>query len=351
MTGFNPVSFSFLLLGLVITGYLIYYLSSEVKKYNSEPTLKPLNEIKVSSASNEKDTQKKTEPTKVKKDTIPDQETKKQKETETFTEKIDIPKTIKSDSIPVDPPVTTPAPTIRDKGKMYVINPNLPKICIIVDDFGNTTNTLFDRFNSLDKEVTFAILPGLKNSKSNMMKAVESGREVIIHMPMEPDMSNGRVKQQDLEKNTLMLSMTDFEIKNIVESWMYELFLAVGANNHMGSNATSDKRLMHTVLSTLKQNDMFFIDSYTSNNSIVSEIAKELGIKTAKRSVFLDVPDSSLKNARNKIEFIKKTFSKNDIVVVITHCHTDVKYRQLVHFIDRLKDEGYQLISVSDTVK
>ncbi len=243
-----------------------------------------------------------------------------------------------------------PAPTIRDKAKMYVINPNLPKICIIVDDFGTITNTLFDRFNSLDTEINFAILPGHNNSRLQMNKAIEAGREVLIHIPMEPDMSDGKIKNKDLESVTIKSSMTDFEIKDYIETWMFELFLASGANNHMGSKATRDSRVMKIVLETLLQNDMYFIDSFTDSKSVALKIANEVGIKSARRNIFLDVPESSMANARKKITEIKK-IKNQDVVVVISHCHNDIKYRQLIHFIDKLKDEGYQLIPASLAVR
>ncbi|MCK9328756.1 MAG: divergent polysaccharide deacetylase family protein [Candidatus Cloacimonetes bacterium] len=246
----------------------------------------------------------------------------------------------------VDEEIVISEPIIRDKAKMYVVNPNLPKICIIIDDFGTITNTLFDRFNSLDTEVNFAILPGHEKSRIQMNKAVEAGREVLIHIPMEPDIQDNSDKKLNLETITINSSMTDFEIKDQIETWMFELFLAGGANNHMGSKATSDERIMKIVLGTLMQNDMYFVDSYTNSKSVVSKVANEIGIKTIKRDIFLDVPESSKANARKKIEEIKK-IKNQDVVVVITHCHSDIKYRQLIHFIDRLKDQGYRLIPAS----
>jgi polysaccharide deacetylase 2 family uncharacterized protein YibQ len=79
-------------------------------------------------------------------------------------------------------------------------------------------------------------------------------------------------------------------------------------------------------------------------------VARNFNVPTVARDIFLDVPDTSLRGARQKIEQIRQ-MSNRDVIVVITHCHTDVKYRQLVHFIERLKDEGYQLIPPSTAVR
>ena len=314
----------FLIALFTLSVYTVYYFVSVTKNYSKPASLKPLIEQKIKQEEEKSVSEKK----------IAKQDTSSIKKT--------AQKDLDRDSLRTDKPeIEIPEPVIRDKAKLYTINPNLPKICIIVDDFGAISSTLFERFNSLDKEIAFAVLPNLRNSKEQMKKAVEAGREVIIHIPMEPE--NPKEK---LEPNTILTSMNDFEIKSQIESWMYELPLVVGANNHMGSKATVDERLMYTVLSTLKQNDLFFIDSYTTANSVVKKIAKDLNVKTLSRDIFLDVPETSLKNARTKIEHIKKINNK-DVILVITHCHTDVKYRQLVHFIDRIKDEGYQIIPLS----
>jgi hypothetical protein len=177
-----------------------------------------------------------------------------------------------------------------------------------------------------------------------MERAVAAGREVLIHIPMEPENLN-----ESLEPNTIMISMSDFEIKNQIESWMFELHLAVGVNNHMGSRASQNERVLHTIMSTILQSDLFFIDSLTSPNSRIVQVANSLGIRTNARDIFLDIPDSTLSGASEKVEEIKQMRNK-DVVVVITHCHNDAKYRQLVHFIERLKEEGFELVPPSRAV-
>ena len=240
--------------------------------------------------------------------------------------------------------VAAAAPPSRIRERIHVVNPDLPKICVIIDDFGGIGNTLFERFNSLDREIAFAILPGLRNSQSQMERAVAAGREVLIHMPMEPESSN-----EKLEPNTIRTSWDDFQIRNQIESWMFEFPLAVGVNNHQGSRATQDERVLNAIMQSLRQNDLFFIDSQTSNRSKIAQVAQSLGIKSINRDIFLDVPDSSISVANQKINEIKRKNNDN-VIVVITHCHSDSKYRQLIHFINRLKEEGYQLIPPSMAV-
>ena len=61
---------------------------------------------------------------------------------------------------------------------------------------------------------------------------------------------------------------------------------ARGLNNHMGSLATTDRRVMENVFRALPKG-MYFIDSRTIGNSVAAEVAHEMKVRTAARNVFL----------------------------------------------------------------
>jgi polysaccharide deacetylase 2 family uncharacterized protein YibQ len=257
-----------------------------------------------------------------------------------------------ADSIALEPKtedrdyvVVTPKPSITEKGKLYTINSELPKICIIVDDFGYIKGKLLDSFLNLDKEIAFSIIPGLAHSVETMNLAVQNGHEALIHMPMEPL----SYPKDDPGSNAIFVKMSDEEIEVQMKKYFDELNKAVGINHHMGSKAAADRRVMETVLRKTKEKSLFYIDSFTDSHSVIEELAESMGIRFAKRRQFLDVPESSKKRAILKVDEIKKM--KGNVIVVITHCHNDMKYRQLKFFIERLKDNHYQIIPPSKAVR
>jgi len=63
---------------------------------------------------------------------------------------------------------------------------------------------------------------------------------------------------------------------------------AEGVNNHEGSLITQDQLKMQSILSLIKQRELFFVDSLTTSNSIAGAVAAELGLKWNQRTVFLD---------------------------------------------------------------
>jgi polysaccharide deacetylase 2 family uncharacterized protein YibQ len=60
---------------------------------------------------------------------------------------------------------------------------------------------------------------------------------------------------------------------------------------------------MKIILGTLKEKNLYFIDSRTSAKSIAFELARQMGIPSAERRVFLDAENSvaSLKKRLNQL--------------------------------------------------
>lgn len=217
------------------------------------------------------------------------------------------------------------------------------KVALLIDDFGSNGGELLHSFCKLDSNVSFAIMPGLEYSKTAMKKAVSSGHETIIHIPMQPL----DYPKNNPGENALLLSMSIDEISKRTEEYIQELPYCIGANNHMGSALTGNLADMKSVLQVLKNHDMFFIDSATTAESVVFRAAKEVGIPVAKRNIFLDVPDSSPDNTALKIKDLERIGATTGTVIIIGHCHNEKKLEQIKSFIQQVKDLGYELIPIS----
>ncbi len=217
------------------------------------------------------------------------------------------------------------------------------KVALIIDDFGANGGDLLQAFCELDSKVSFAIMPGLAYSKTAMKKAVASGHETIIHIPMQPI----NFKENNPGSNAILMSMTGDQISQRVEDYIDELPYCIGANNHEGSAITGNLANMIAVLQVLKKHNMFFIDSATTSESMVAKAANQVGIPTARRRIFLDVPDTSPENTIAKIKDLEKIGAATGTVIVIGHCHNARKLEQIQSFIQQVKDLGYDLIPIS----
>ena len=132
--------------------------------------------------------------------------------------------------------------------------------------------------------LTFAIIPGLRVDKEVATYAASHNIETMIHIPMQP---KGWPAQR-LETNGLLVTMNTDELQERVSGFIHHFPGAVGANNHMGSEFTEQDDKMEAVLQILKDNNLFFIDSVTSPGSAGLRVSQRLGLRSARRHVFLD---------------------------------------------------------------
>ncbi|MFO7895795.1 MAG: divergent polysaccharide deacetylase family protein [Candidatus Cloacimonadales bacterium] len=218
------------------------------------------------------------------------------------------------------------------------------KLAIVVDDFGARNNQLLHDFCSLDPAVSFAILPDLRFSQRVMEMANETGHETLIHVPMEPI----SYPRHDPGPKAIYVHLSPREIEQRMNYFIEQFPLSVGVNNHMGSLATSDPTVMKTVLGVLKQRNLYFVDSRTSQSSVAYDMAKEMMIPTAENKLFLDTPsiDSATINGKlRQLEYLRK---RHDKILVITHCSDEERYHFLKEFIKEAKKRNFQLVPVSD---
>jgi len=222
---------------------------------------------------------------------------------------------------------------------------DLPPLVIVIDDFGQISGQLLEDFTALPQEVAFAILPDLPNTQAAARLADKTGHEVLIHVPMQP-LGNDNPGKRYIKKG-----MEAADIADLLQEFYSQMPNAIAANNHMGSAATADYSVMQAVLEELHELGLFFLDSATTNKSAVPSAASALGYKTAKRDIFLDVPDNSDATLIGKIQSLGKYKGRNEPIVIITHCHTREKLNALNKFIAQISDMGLKLIPPSKLYK
>ena len=154
---------------------------------------------------------------------------------------------------------------------------------IIIDDLGANLETVHQLL-ALPYSLTFSVLPHLRASTETAREARRAGHEVMLHLPMEPETSSHATPAE----GEIRVGMTHFEIDHILDSDLASVPQAAGVNNHMGSRATADRRLMAALMKSLARRHLFFVDSRTTADSVALEAARREGIPTFYRSVFLD---------------------------------------------------------------
>lgn len=158
----------------------------------------------------------------------------------------------------------------------------VPRIAIIIDDMG-FHRLLGDQLLKLDLNLTFSFLPHAPLTTDQARAAHRAGRDVLVHLPMEP-----KDASWDPGPGALMVGDPPELIKEKTEQMLAAVPHAIGANNHMGSRFTENQAAMRLVIAILQKHSLFFIDSFTSLHSQGLQAARQAGLPSTRRHIFLD---------------------------------------------------------------
>ncbi len=216
-------------------------------------------------------------------------------------------------------------------------------VAIIIDDMGYSLEDL-KKIISLKKPVTVSILPFSPYAKETAVIAHANGLEVMLHLPLESINSENN-------KNSggyILSGMSKEEIQRTLEENLQIPYIK-GVNNHQGSKITTDETLMRIVLERLKEQNLYFIDSLTTSNSIAFRLAQEMGIPSARRYIFLDstVDEEHIERMMEDL-FVKAQQRNNTVVICHPFPETLQVLKEKIHFVE---ENNLELVFASQIVR
>lgn len=239
------------------------------------------------------------------------------------------------------------------------------KIAIILDDAGYNMNGSTKILLNIPAPLTFSVIPGLKCSKKVAEEAYNMDKEIMLHMPMEycnnpRTIRNGTATKEDIlcqanrkndspYKYALLSGMSDEEVEKQLIGAINDIPHLKGINNHMGSNATADSNLMSFCMDKIKGKNLYFIDSVTSNKSIAYKTAREKGIISGRRNVFLDNEDS-IKHVTAQMNILIRLAKKRGYAIGIGHATKHSTAIVLREMAPKLKEIGIEIVPASQLV-
>jgi hypothetical protein len=204
------------------------------------------------------------------------------------------------------PPVVRPSEPSRPE------RAPMPLVAILIDDMGNNFSINND-FLKLEAPLSFSFLPTAPYTPKLAQKAKDLGKDVLIHLPLEP--INPAI---DPGPGVLRLSMDFDSMLQILRKDLDAVPGAIGVNNHMGSKFTKSQRGMELILTEIKRRGLFFVDSKTIHDSVAYATARSMGIPATERAVFLD-HDNKKESIRREIKKMVKLSVENGCVLAIGH--------------------------------
>jgi len=220
---------------------------------------------------------------------------------------------------------------------------NQPAIGIIIDDMGYRLKA-GSRAVNLSGAITYSFLPHAPYAKQLSQFAHEQSKEVMLHLPMEAE-SGKKLGPGGLTEN-----MTASNFIEVLESSINSIPYVSGFNNHMGSLLTKNKlRMTMLMRQVAADKKLFFVDSKTTSNSIAFKVAREEGLLSIRRDIFID-HENSKKFIQKQLEKLIKKAQQKGTALAIAH-PKNITLTILEEWLPGLERKGIKLVSVSELIQ
>lgn len=214
-----------------------------------------------------------------------------------------------------------------------------PRIAIVIDDVGMNKSQSKVAV-ALPFPVTVSFLPYATGIQELADIAQKNGLDIMLHVPMQPlDTS------VNAGENALEVGMPEVILTQKLDNNLTSLSSYVGINNHMGSAFTQDEKGMNFLMSRLKKEDVFFLDSRTTAESVGKDMAERHGVRFFSRDVFLDHEETNEYTSK-ALERLEKIALKNGVAIAIGH-PKELTLTALKAWAPTLEAKGIELVTLS----
>lgn len=155
------------------------------------------------------------------------------------------------------------------------------RLVIIIDDLGHSLSRGRNAL-ALPGKLTFAVIPHTPFGPRLAEAAHEAGKEVMLHAPMST------VENTPLGAGGLTPELSKAEFLSALVTAIEQVPHVQGINNHMGSDLTQRRLQMAWLMQELRWQDLYFVDSRTSQRTVAARVAQEFNVPHLSRQVFLD---------------------------------------------------------------
>ena len=190
-----------------------------------------------------------------------------------------------------------------------------PVMSIVIDDFGSYDESGVEILMNAKIPLTCAVLPNVDNTQKHIDLILNSGHELILHMPMQshvnlPEDWYGPVYIKNSDS-------PEIAIKKLNEC-LNSFPNIRGFNIHIGSGVSKNKTLMTAIYNFAKENNLYFLDSRTIETHATEDACQSTNSIYLGRDVFLEADKNrSYGGAKYRLlEGAKLAFEKGFSIVI-----------------------------------
>lgn len=215
------------------------------------------------------------------------------------------------------------------------------QIAIILDDLGEQQRAGL-RAVALPGPVACAFLPNTRHARAQAQLAHERGKEVLLHLPLEPTAAR--------PFPTAITTRTGRdELAATLAAALASVPHVAGVNNHQGSLLTQLAEPMAWLMAELRtRSGLYFVDSRTSGASVAYRAARAAGVPAAERNVFLDGARGEAA-VRSAFQALIAKAQRNERALAIGHPYPET-FQVLEQELPRLASYGVELVAPSELI-
>jgi polysaccharide deacetylase 2 family uncharacterized protein YibQ len=218
-----------------------------------------------------------------------------------------------------------------------------PRVALVVSELGPSPTSIDTAINHLPAAVSLAFVPYRRGLGNWIEQARNAGHEVLLDLPMEPT----TYPNDDPGPEALLTALdppANLERLNWVMSQAtgYVGFVAL-----MGSRFSTSHDDMLPILTSLQKRGLLYVDNRSSPQTVVPDIATEIGLAASSANRQLDSPaDLSRPVIDKKLSELEDIAKHNGSALGITHPYPIVMERIGV-WAQSMEDRGVVLAPVS----
>jgi hypothetical protein len=222
-----------------------------------------------------------------------------------------------------------------------------PRLALVLFGFGDDLDGA-QRVFDLPVPFAVAVAPDTRASSALFRAAHDEGREVVLHIPLEPV----NYPQLNPGPGTLLVTLKPDRATGTMRRWLDRSGPVVGVANHMGSLATQDMTLMGAVYRELKRRHLPFIHVQPAAGAVCRSLAAELGVIYDEPDDVLDT-EARAKSAkaldRRWDEILEQTRTRGHAVVWVRATPLSREWLRRATTVKRL--DGVDLAPLSGVIR
>ena len=216
-----------------------------------------------------------------------------------------------------------------------------PRIAILVTGLGLPGGPAGDVLKGLPAPMSVAYGAYGRNLQDGVTSARDSGHEVLLHIPLEPD----NYPTVDPGPHTLLTTLPPEENMKRLQWLMSRYTGYVGVTNHMGAKFEVTSTSLTPVLEELKRRGLLYVDDGSVQGSTAGQIAGAIGLDYSVVSVQIDAG-----NVAKQLAELEAAAKQRGAAIGVIKA-TPATIKQLTDWANKLEAKGFVLVPVSAAVR